>query len=79
MISLTLRRFKVPKPISYITLQKKYAGKIVALTKRRGKVVAAARDFKTLFKKIEKTKHKEEELVYSGPIEKYKTVSVYFN
>jgi len=69
----------MPKPVSYTTLQKKYAGKIVALTEGRGKIVAAARDFKTLFEKIAKTKHKEEDLVYSGPIEKYGRVSVYNN
>ncbi len=69
----------MPKPVSYATLQKKYAGKIVALTEGRGKVVAAARDFKALFKKIAKTKHKEEDLVYSGPIERYGQISVYRN
>lgn len=67
----------MPKPVSYTTLQKKYAGKIVALTEGRGKIVAAARDFKTLFKKIKKTKFREEDLVYEGPIDPYKSIRVY--
>jgi len=69
----------MPKPVSYTTLQKKYAGKIVALTEAEDKVVAAARDFKSLFKKIAKTGHKEEDLVYIGPVEKYGQISVYYN
>ena len=69
----------MPKPISYTTLQKKYAGKIIALTEGRDRVVAAARDFKTLFKKIAQTKYREEDLIYSGPIERYGQISVYRN
>jgi len=69
----------MPKPISYTALQKKYAGQIVALTEREDKVVAAARDFVSLFKKIAKTRYKEEDLVYIGPVEKYGQISVYHN
>ena len=69
----------MPRPVSYTTLQKKYAGKIVALTDKEDKVVAAARKFDTLFKKIAKTKYDEKDSVYIGPVEKYGQVSVYHN
>lgn len=64
------------KPISYITLQKKYGGKWVALTKDERKVLAAKETFDELHKYLEKKKIDTTEVVFSK-IEKYGVVSVY--
>lgn len=62
--------------VSYASLQKKYYGKMVALTKDEDKIIAASKDITTLFKKIEKSGYAKEDCVFVGPVERQGTVSI---
>lgn len=56
--------------ISYIYLQKKYPGNIVALDRKEKQVIAYAKKFSQLFKKLEKKHLKERNYVFIGPVQK---------
>lgn len=64
------------KKISDITLQKKYGGKWVALTKDREKVLAAKERFDELHKYLEGKQIDTTKVIFSK-IEQYGVVSVY--
>lgn len=66
------------KKVSYLALQKKYAGKIVALDKRESKVIASGKKFKEVFAQLSQKKMGRQECVYIGPIQKAGTINVYF-
>lgn len=66
------------RKISYLQLQKKFSGKIVALDKKEKEVIAAGKKFSELFKKIEMKGFKPKNLVFVGPIQKAGTINVYY-
>lgn len=65
------------KYVSYVTLQKKYPGKIVALRKDQRKVVAAEKTTELLEKILKAKGVNPETCLFLGPIEKYKQISAY--
>ena len=67
------------KKISYTQLQQKYPLKVVALDKKESKVVAAARQFKELFQKLNNLKVNLKDCIFVGPIQKKGTINVYFS
>lgn len=65
------------EPISSVTLQKKYGGMWVALSKDREKVLAAEKKFGELHRHLEKMGVDTTKVIFSK-IQKYGVVSVYF-
>ncbi len=65
------------KNTSYTTLQKKYAGKLVALLEKQEKVVASGDTVKELEEQLRKKNINPKDCVFLGPIEQYKQISVY--
>lgn len=65
------------RQIAYVTLQKKYGGQWVALSKNRERVFAAKKSLLDLNRYLEKKKIDTSNVIFSK-IEKYGTVSVYF-
>lgn len=65
------------RKISYLYLQKKFSGKIVALDKKEKEVIAAGKKFPELFQKLEIKGLKPKNLVFVGPIQKAGTINVY--
>ncbi len=65
------------KKISYIYLQKKYPGRVVALDKEEKEVVAFGKKFSELFKKLEKKHVSPRNVVFIGPVQKSGTINVY--
>ena len=66
------------RQLSYITLQKKFGGKWIALTEDRTKVLAATQRLDQLHKYLEKKKVDSGKVIFSK-VEKHGTVSVYPN
>lgn len=66
------------KKLSDITLQKKYGGKWVALTKDESQVLAAKKTVDELHKFLETQKIDTTKVIFSK-IEKYGAVSVYIS
>lgn len=64
------------RQLSYITLQKKFGGKWIALTEDRTKVLAATEKLDQLHKNLEKKKIDTGKVIFSK-VAKYGTVSVY--
>ncbi|MEK7534504.1 MAG: DUF5678 domain-containing protein [Patescibacteria group bacterium] len=62
---------------SYTSLQKKYAGKLVALLGKQEKVVASGETVKELEEQLKKKNINPKDCVFWGPIEQYKQISVY--
>jgi len=65
------------KNTSYITLQRKYAGKLVAVLEKQGKVVAFGKTAEELEKILKKKGINPAGCIFLGPIEQYKQISVY--
>lgn len=65
------------KKISYIYLQKKYPGHIVALDREEREVIAYAKKFSQLFKKLEKKQLSPKNYVFVGPVQKSGSINVY--
>lgn len=65
------------KNISYTALQRKYPGKVVAVSEKIGKVVASGKTAQELEKMLKKKRIDPTSCVFLGPIEQYKQVSVY--
>ena len=65
------------KNVSYVTLQKKYPGKIVAFIENQGKVVASGKTTEQLEKTLKVKGIDPTTCIFFGPIEKYKQISVY--
>lgn len=61
---------------SYISLQKKYPGKLVALSKK-GLVVAFGKTTEVLEKELKKKKLNPRDCLFLGPVEQYNQISVY--
>jgi len=66
------------KKISYVQLQKDYAGKIVALSGKEDKVLGAGKDFDVVFSKLKRMGIKAQDCVFVGPVSKMGTINVYF-
>ncbi len=62
---------------SYIAIQKKYPGKLVAISKQEGKVVASGKSSEVLEKELKRKKLNPSEYLFLGPIERYNQISVY--
>ena len=62
---------------AYITLQKKYPGKLVAISKSEGKVIAAGKTSQEIEKELKKKKVNPENCLFLGPVERYNQISVY--
>ena len=65
------------KNISYVTLQKKYPGKLVAILADIGKVVASAENTKEIEKVLKKKNVDPKKCLFLGPIEQFNQISVY--
>lgn len=65
------------KKISYVYLQKKYPGNIVALDREEKRVVAYGRKFSEIFKKLQMKKLTPKNYIFVGPIQKSGTINVY--
>lgn len=63
--------------VSYVNLQKKYPGQVVALNQRESKVLAAGKDVVEIEKKLQKKGFSPEEVIFLGPIEQYGRICVY--
>jgi len=64
------------KKVSFVQLQKKYSGKIVALSKSEDKVIAASKNILSLFSMLKKKGYDKKNIVFVGPLEKYGTIRV---
>lgn len=65
------------KTISYTTLQKKYPGKLVAVSELEGKVMAVASTSRQLEKTLEDKGVDPHSCLFLGPIEQYNQISAY--
>lgn len=65
------------RKITYLTLQKKYPGQIVALDRDEKYILAVGKKFEQIFKKLEKKNLKPKNCVFVGPIQKAGTINVY--
>lgn len=65
------------KNISYASLQKKYSGKLVAVSEKDGRVVAAGKTSQQIEDVLKNKGIDPSSCVFLGPIEKYKQISVY--
>lgn len=65
------------KNVSYTTLQRKYPGKLVALSEKRGEVVASGKNTQELEKALKEKGVDPRACLFLGPIERYKQISVY--
>lgn len=63
--------------ISYLSLQKKYAGKIVALDKRERHILAVGKRFPEIFAKLKLMNLSPQNCTYVGPIQKSGAINVY--
>lgn len=63
--------------LSYLFLQKKYAGKIVALDKEEKRVLAVGKRFPQIFAKLKLKDLSPQNCTYIGPIQKAGTINVY--
>lgn len=65
------------KKISYLYLQKKYCGKIVALDPKETKVITSGKKFSEIFKKLAQKNIEPKACVFVGPVQKPKSINVY--
>lgn len=65
------------RQISLIQLQKRYTGKLIALSKNREQILASADDSRELLLKLQKKKIKINQVILSGPIQEPKRTYVY--
>lgn len=65
------------KNISYTTLQKKFSGKVVAVSEDAGKVIASGKTSQELEKILKEKRIDPATCVFLGPIEQYKQISAY--
>lgn len=65
------------KSTFYTTLQKKYPGKLVAVSEKQGRVVASGKTALALEEILKKKGIDPEKCLFLGPIEQYKQISVY--
>lgn len=63
--------------VSYPSLQKKYPGKLVAILKAVGKVVASGKNVQEVEKQLKRKKVDPEKCLFLGPIERYNQISAY--
>lgn len=61
----------------YTTLQRKYSGKLVAVSESEGKVVASGKTTEELEKLLKRKKVDPTSCIFLGPIEQYRQISVY--
>lgn len=66
-----------PHNISYVSLQKKYPGRIVAISEKEGKVIATARTSQALEMTLKHKRIDPSACLFLGPIERYNQISVY--
>ena len=65
------------KKISYIQLQKKYAGKLVALSGKEDRVISVGKSFNEIFLKIKNMGLNPKDCVFVGPVGKMGAINVY--
>lgn len=65
------------RQISLTQLQKKYTGKIIALSKNREQVLASADDSGELLLRLQEKKIKISQVILSGPIQEANRTYVY--
>lgn len=65
------------KNVSYATLQKKYPGKLVAVSQKEGKVIASSYTSQQLERALKNKKVDPATCLFLGPIERYKQISAY--
>lgn len=65
------------KNTSYINLQKKYPGKLVAILESEGKVAASGKTVQEVEKQLKKKNIDPEKCLFLGPIERYNQISAY--
>ncbi|MBI4067445.1 hypothetical protein HY407_03605 [Candidatus Gottesmanbacteria bacterium] len=65
------------KNLSYVTLQKKYPGKLVAISEKEGKVLASAFTSQQLEKVLREKKIDPTTCLFLGPIERYNQIRAY--
>ncbi len=65
------------KNTSYISLQKKYPGKVVAILESIGRVVASGKTVQDLEKQLKRKNVDPQNCLFLGPIEKYNQISAY--
>lgn len=65
------------KNTSYTTLQKKYAGKLVAILESRGKVVAIGKTAQEVERQLKKKNVDPKECFFLGPVERFNQISAY--
>lgn len=58
-------------------LQKKYAGKLVALSEKEDKVISAGKSFNEIFLKIKNMGLNPKDCVFVGPVGKMGAINVY--
>ena len=66
------------KKISYLQLQKKYPGQIVALNRKENQIIAVGNKFSAIFQTLEKKSLSPKNCIFIGPIQKAGTINVYF-
>lgn len=62
---------------SYTTIQKKYPGKLVAISESEGKVVAFGKTTKEVERQLKEKKLNPKNYLFLGPVERYNQISVY--
>lgn len=72
-----MTKLRVAEKNFYIYLQKHYAGKIVAYSESKEKVLAAGDSYSEIEQKLKKKKVDFGDVVYAGPIPHYKQTYVY--
>lgn len=65
------------KKITYLYLQQKYPGYIVALDKEERHIVAYGRKFDEVYRKLAAKNLSPQSCVFIGPIQKSGTINVY--
>ena len=65
------------KNISLSTLQRKYSGKVVAVSEKEGKVVASGKTTQELEEILKKKRVDPTSCIFLGPIEQYRQISAY--
>lgn len=65
------------KNTSYITLQRRYPGKLVAILEKQGKVVASGKSAQEIEIILKKKNIDPTACVFLGPIEQYNQISAY--
>lgn len=65
------------KNTSYVSLQKKYPGQLVAILEKIGEVVASGKTVQEVEKQLKSKNVDPKNCLFLGPIEKYNQISAY--